>query len=162
MNNFSVKVNGREFWISRSIAVVAFVVATDENGTSWILATQRGKGTPDPEYVGKWCLPCGYLEYDETMDEAVIREVKEETGVTLNPDRLNFLNFNADPKSDKRQNVTFRYIAWVNYNEALAELTTKYSEKDEVMEVRFIPLNDIKEYSWAFNHQNLIEELVLW
>lgn len=32
---------------------------------------------------GYWCLPAGYVEYDEGPVEAVIREVKEETGVMI-------------------------------------------------------------------------------
>ena len=30
--------------------------------------------------IGKWALPGGYLEQDETCEQAIIREVREETG----------------------------------------------------------------------------------
>lgn len=32
---------------------------------------------------GKWTRPGGEVEFGETMEEAVIREVKEETGITV-------------------------------------------------------------------------------
>ena len=30
---------------------------------------------------GRWCIPCGYLEYDEDVHLAVAREMREETGL---------------------------------------------------------------------------------
>lgn len=32
---------------------------------------------------GKWCLPCGYVEYDEDFLTAALREVQEETGLDV-------------------------------------------------------------------------------
>jgi ADP-ribose pyrophosphatase YjhB (NUDIX family) len=32
---------------------------------------------------GKWCLPCGYVEYDEDYLTAAVREVQEETGLVV-------------------------------------------------------------------------------
>ena len=80
MKNFPVvdKNTEREYWISRSIAVVVFLFAKDIFGETYILAEQRGSGTPDPEYIGKYCVPCGYLDYDETIVQAAQRELMEE------------------------------------------------------------------------------------
>ena len=33
--------------------------------------------------VGYWALPAGYMDADELPDEAVVREVAEETGITI-------------------------------------------------------------------------------
>lgn len=152
MKNFSIMFNGREFWISRSVAVVAFVYNKDNA----VLAVQRGIGTPDPEFVGKWCLPCGYLDYDETLDEAVVREIHEETGVLLTKDNSDTVDIeiNSNPKSDKRQNVTVRYKMWYNGDD---KLSTEFSEKDEVSDVKWIPTSEIDNYEWAFNHKDLIK-----
>lgn len=164
MKNYCIIDNeGREHWISRSIAVVVFVFAKDIYGDTYILAEQRGKGTPDPEYVGKYCVPCGYLDYDETIVQAAQRELMEETGLNLPISDFKLLNFNDIPESDKRQNVTFRYI--VNSNVPVEDLcklfTTKNSEKDEVESIKFILLTNINNYEWAFNHQELIKEISL-
>ncbi|MEX0786728.1 MAG: NUDIX hydrolase [Dehalococcoidia bacterium] len=32
---------------------------------------------------GKWCLPCGYIEYDEDFLTAAMRETEEETGLRV-------------------------------------------------------------------------------
>ncbi len=36
-----------------------------------------------PPYEGYWALPGGLVEYGETVEEAVVREVKEETGLDV-------------------------------------------------------------------------------
>lgn len=165
MKNFPVidKNTEREYWISRSIAVVVFVFAKDVFGETYILAEQRGKGTPDPEYVGKYCVPCGYLDFDETCAQAAQRELIEETGLNFPVKDFKLVSINDIPESDKRQNVTFRYV--INSNVPVEDLcklfTTKNSEKDEVESIKFIKFSNIDNYEWAFNHQELIKEISL-
>lgn len=163
MKNFPIidKETGREYWVSRSMAVVVFVFAKDNDGDECILAVKRGKGTPDPEYVGKYCVPCGYLDYDETLQQAAARELKEETGLTFPNCDFKLFSINDNPYDDKRQNVTFRFVVncltLANNLELL--FTTKNSEKDEVDFIRFIKIKNINLYEWAFNHEELIKKV---
>ena len=60
----------------KQIEVVAAVIVKD--GT--ILATQRGYG----EFKGKWEFPGGKVEKGENLEQAVIREIKEETNADIN------------------------------------------------------------------------------
>ena len=164
MKNFPVidKETGREYWISRSIAVVVFLVATDKNGNKYILTTIRGTGTPDPEFVGKHCIPCGYLDFDETIVQAAARELKEETGLTIPISDFKLIGINDTPESDKRQNITFRYFinSQVPMEDLRKLLTSKNSEKDEIGGLSFINLFNIESYEWAFNHNELITKLI--
>jgi len=160
MKNFPIidKETGREYWISRSVAVVVAVFTKNS-----VLVIQRGKGTPDPEYVDKYCLPCGYLDFDETCVQAAQRELKEETGLTFPISDFKLVSINDIPNSDKRQNITFRYVIRTQLSEKELELmfTTKNSEKDEVSSIRFIDISNIDMYELAFNHNSLIKELWL-
>ena len=36
-----------------------------------------------PPYVGGWTLPAGYVEWDETPEQAAVRETQEETGLQV-------------------------------------------------------------------------------
>ncbi|HBF38348.1 MAG TPA: NUDIX hydrolase [Firmicutes bacterium] len=49
-----------------------------ENGQ--VLLCKRGPGNFQS---GKWCLPCGFMEFDEDYLMAARREVKEETGLDV-------------------------------------------------------------------------------
>jgi ADP-ribose pyrophosphatase YjhB (NUDIX family) len=60
-----------------SVSVAGAVV--DARGR--ILAIRRADN-------GHWEPPGGVLELDETIEDGLIREVREETGVTVHPDRL--------------------------------------------------------------------------
>lgn len=39
-------------------------------------------------YRGCYCFPCGYVEYDEEIREALVREIEEETGLIVEPRRI--------------------------------------------------------------------------
>ena len=154
MNNFPVQHEGKTYWVSRSVAVTCFVFAPID-GEWCVLANLRGPNTPD--FQGYWNCPCGYLDYDETTEEAAVREVYEETGVKLK--NILFFGFNDSPSSNK-QNVVFYYYSIlletpsVNLNSA-----SRGGEENEVSEIKWIPLNEINCYKWAFDHDIKINTL---
>ena len=40
-------------------------------------------GRRSGSYRGAWCIPCGYVEWDEDVREAAAREFREETGLAV-------------------------------------------------------------------------------
>lgn len=42
-----------------------------------------GRRAKHSTYSGLWCIPCGYVEYDEDVRKAARREVLEETGIEV-------------------------------------------------------------------------------
>ena len=147
---------GEVEWVARNIAALVMVIGSDKNHKSYILANKRGPKTPDPEFRGCWCMPCGYLDYNETIKEAATREVFEETGVKLNPKNLILFYINDNPEEDKRQNVTFRYRYTIKEYIEDIKLTSKNSEDKEVSDIKWIPIDEINKYKWAFNHDKII------
>ncbi len=55
-------------------------------GVAAIVFNRDGRillGRRNGSYRGLWCIPCGYVEYDEDVFDAVVREFKEETGLDI-------------------------------------------------------------------------------
>lgn len=153
----------QEYWVSRSVAAVVLLTAFDSQDNQFVLAVKRGQKTPDPEFIGARCLPCGYLDYDETIREAAARELFEETGIKINPSDLCQVLIDDNPNNDKRQNVVFYYI--ISITKLLVEtlnrlITSEYAEKDEVDFAEFIPVKQIDDYKWAFGHDKIIKILL--
>lgn len=169
MKNFPVEVDGKEYWISRSMAVVAMAVKKVENWL-YVLVERRGEGAADNK--GKLCMPCGYLDYDETLKGACARELKEETGLDVDPARFRMLGINSDP-SENRQNVTARYYCLVGTNENFRKELAVGGEKDEVDYVFWLNAARIENgrlfvnnviidaEQWAFNHENRVKQDIL-
>ena len=66
--------NGNDVWISRSNVVIPIVFKMDEEtGDIFTLVEKRGSAV---SHTGEWCCPCGYIDWDETLEEACHREVK--------------------------------------------------------------------------------------
>lgn len=59
---------------------------------------------------GKWALPSGFLDLDETAGQGIVREVKEETGWDC--EVISLFRINTSPKRPKedRQNVSLDFI----------------------------------------------------
>lgn len=156
MKNFEFEHKGKKYWYSRSVAVLGIIVGVDENIKKHILANKRGKNTPD--YQGCWCMPCGYIDFNESLEGALIREVFEETGVKLELNDFKLHSTDSIPEDDARQNVTIRYISdCLNINKY--KLTKAYSDVQEVDSVKWIPLDEIDNYEWAFNHLDLMKTI---
>lgn len=153
MKNFPIKIDGIEYWISRSVAVAAFIFTKDKNNNLCVLANKRGSGTPD--FQGYYNCPCGYLDYDETTIQAVHREVFEETGVVC-PKFMSIFSVDSNPRSNK-QNVTLNYYGKV---EDPIQTLPSGGEINEVSEVRWINVNTLDRYQWAFSHDKIISKIV--
>ena len=100
---------GETEWVARNMATLVIIFAINKDNQIHVLANKRGPNTPDPEFRGCWCMPCGYLDYNETLKEAAARETFEETGLIIDPKKLRLVYINDKPEDDKRQNVTFRF-----------------------------------------------------
>lgn len=159
MKNFPVKVDGKEYWISRSVAV-AVSIYTYINGKLCILANKRGTGLPGQNFSnpGKWNVISGFIDYDETLKEACIREVHEETGVDISNVELKLMLIDDSPERSG-QVILFRYIGFYYNPENKITLTNKYSEPKEVDDVKFIPIDELDNYDWTSeNHKEKIKE----
>lgn len=69
-----------------------FIHFNDPKVAAVVFVTQEGKvllirRSVDPQ-KGKWALPAGYIDYGEDPREAALREVMEETGLTVRITRL--------------------------------------------------------------------------
>ena len=90
-------------WERPSVTVDMFCYCRENRS---VLMVKRG-GHP---FIGKWALPGGFLEPHETAEQAVRRELMEETGV--NADAIIQLRTFSDPDRDPRTRiVTIAYIA---------------------------------------------------
>ena len=158
MKNFQIEaIDGKKYWIARSIAVAGFCFKLDsKTGKFSVLANKRGPNTPD--FQGYWNCPCGYLDFDETLAEACSREIWEECGLKIDPAKLS-LFFVQDSPLENRQNVTHRFITILNANEINEISIGAGGEKNEVDEVKWITLTEIDNYQWAFNHGEIIKTL---
>lgn len=86
---------------------VDVVILTMVDGRLHVLLIKRR----DDPYQGRWALPGGFKRPDETLDEAAIRELREETGVEA-PSHLAQFGAYGDPGRDPRTNVvTVAYLA---------------------------------------------------
>jgi 8-oxo-dGTP diphosphatase len=55
-------------------------------GVAVVLRDGEGRvllGRRSGSHGGEWCIPCGYVEWDEEVHQAAIREFHEETGLTV-------------------------------------------------------------------------------
>lgn len=165
--NIKIKTNEVDIdvHISRSVAVVGVVMVYYDNNFNVLITKRSEKMADEP---GKISLPCGYLDWDERLYEAMIREVSEETSLYL-PDYKKYLifdndkkhfHFNDDPTS-KRQNITLSYISVYDFKDNMTDfpLHVENYSCEETSWVKWMKIITAykKDYDWAFNHDDTIK-----
>lgn len=102
--------------------------------------------------VGKWALPGGFLDRDETGAQAAVRETREETGYKAKVIKLFQVNDNPHrPGELERQNISLIY---------LMKSIKKLGDFDphEVSEVKWFALDKLPPVkNFAFDHLDTIK-----
>lgn len=89
---------GQTTWKNPLPAVMVLVTVIPQPGaTGGLLCVRRGI---DPQ-KGKLCLPGGFLEVGETWREAAVRELQEETGLSLSPNSIRLYSVEDGTRRDR-------------------------------------------------------------
>ncbi len=108
-----------------------------------ILLIKRGR---EP-FKGMWALPGGFVEYGEIVEDAVKREIKEETGLITEVRHL--LGVYSKPDRDPRGHTIS--IVFV-----LDVLGGKLKEGDDASDTRFFSVGQLPNL--AFDHKDIIKD----
>ncbi|MDH7517450.1 MAG: NUDIX hydrolase [Candidatus Thermoplasmatota archaeon] len=101
----------------------------------------------NPPFKGKWALPGGFVEYGEKIEDAVVREVEEETGLKTNI--LDIVGIYSDPDRDPRgHTVSVAYL--------LEICSGVLNSRDDAGDARFFDVNHLPEL--AFDHEDIIRD----
>jgi len=100
----------------------------------------------DP-FKGRWALPGGFVNYNEKVEDAVVREVKEETNLETEIDYL--FGVYSDPDRDPRgHTVSIVYV--------LKRRGGTLRGGDDAEDARFFPLDELPEL--AFDHGKILSD----
>ena len=98
----------------------------------------------------KYSTPGGFLDRDGDTKQAVLKELKEETGYDGEVLMLFQINDNPNRPKEDRQNVDFNYIVKIIGGE-------KRIDNDEVIEVDWFSKDNLpSDEEFAFDHRAII------
>ncbi len=100
-----------------------------------------------PPFRGRLALPGGFVEYEETVETAVSREILEETGLHARPWAI--LGVYSGPDRDPRHPTTTVVFA-------LRGRAGPPRAGDDAAEARWVPLREAR--SLAFDHDRILGE----
>jgi len=97
-----------------------------------------------------WALPGGFVDYGESLEGAVIREAKEETGLDL----LDLKQFHtySEPDRDPR----FHTIGTV----FIAQAKGKPKAGDDAAGLKIVKLSEARGLEFAFDHKQIIQDYI--
>ena len=106
-------------------------------------------------FAGRYALPGGFLEMEETLQDGAIRELREETGLVL-PSPPEFLGVYGDPGRDPRgRTITIAYVALLP-EPALVEAG------DDAREAVWLDLAEAGAEPFAFDHDRILADARGW
>jgi len=104
----------------------------------------------NPPFQGELALPGGFVDIGETVEQACIREAKEETNINVKIIKLIdvFSKMDRDPRG---HTVSIAFLC--------EPLTKKEEPKalDDAAAIEIIPLSKISSLKLAFDHMEIIE-----
>lgn len=102
-------------------------------------------------FKGDWALPGGFVEGDETVEQAALRELQEETGI--HDIYLEQFHVFSKPDRDPRGRViTVAFFALINSEH------TDLSATEDAAQAQWYPAYDIPQL--AFDHEIIYEKAV--
>lgn len=129
----------------RPSVTVDVVIFTLRNRELHVLLIKRRRWP----FEGRWALPGGFIEMDESLEESARRELEEETGVR--DVYLEQLYTFGEPGRDPRTRViSVAYFALVQSDKQELRVS------EETSEVRWFPVRELPD-QLAFDHEQILD-----
>jgi 8-oxo-dGTP diphosphatase len=100
-------------------------------------------------FDGMWCIPCGYVEIDESVQEAARREFREETGLEVEVGEVQFVHSGFEVAHRPVVGIWFRGRA----------VGGELAPGSDVRELAFFPL-DAPPTELAFEGDRLVIDML--
>ena len=96
-----------------------------------------------------WALPGGFVDYGESLEEAAVREARDETGLEI--DNLRQFHAYSDPDRDPRQhNISVVFTA---------DARGEAKAGDDANAVKLFPLDNLPEIL-CFDHARILNDYI--
>ena len=103
----------------------------------------------NPPFKDSWAFPGGFVEYGETTENAVLREIYEETNLKTKIKHL--LGVYSDPNRDPRgHTVSVVYI--------LEPVEGTLKGSDDAKDAKLFKIEEVKNLDLAFDHKKIFED----
>jgi 8-oxo-dGTP diphosphatase len=109
-----------------------------------ILLVKRGH----PPRIGWWCIPAGFMEWDEHPSSTAVREIEEETGLKI--ELTGFFEVYSGVDDPRSNAILMLYLARVTGGELRAG--------DDALEVRYFSFDDLPEQIAFASHRQAIKD----
>ncbi len=125
-----------------AVTVDSVIFKDVQNGYELLLI--RRKNEP---FKNQWSLPGGYLEMDEALEIGALRELKEETGLSM--EKLQQVGaFGALGRDPRGRTISVAFAGKINNS-------GKVKGGDDAEDAQWFPLDDLPEL--AFDHSEIIK-----
>lgn len=135
----------------RPAVTVDIILFTFRDGRLQVLLIQR----KNPPYADKWALPGGFVRMDESLEDAALRELHEETGVKdVYLEQL--YTFGAPNRDPRGRVVTVSYFALLSADQVAGmEMRGEIHGSDDARDARWWDIYDMPEL--AFDHRPILD-----
>ena len=129
-----------EIFYLNPLPVVSTIVTNDRKEVLLVLRKKQPN-------KGMWCLPMGFVEIDETIETAALRELEEEAGIKGRIVRL--LDAQTSHSSFYGNVIILCYEA--------EQVAGEIKAGDDAEDARFFPMNDLPELAFEANKKAIRE-----
>ncbi len=134
--------------INKVVSAGGVVLWKHDNDIFVCIVKRRNKGV--------WILPRGRIEKNEDMEETVIREIKEETGIEAKIiKKIGVINYSFYSTKDK---ITYDKV--VHFYLLKLDKQEDFVPNQEIEEKRWVPLNQVKEILSYEAEKKIIDKVI--
>jgi len=105
----------------------------------------------DPPFKDMWALPGGFMEMEESLEEAARRELQEETGIKAG-ELIRFDTYDAPDRDPRGRTITQVFVMIWKKEMGLAEAGS------DAASLQWFPLNELPEL--AFDHARIVADVI--
>ncbi|WP_346860011.1 NUDIX hydrolase [uncultured Draconibacterium sp.] len=130
----------------RAALTVDAIVYTKNENLVKVLLIERG----NEPFKYKWALPGGFIEMNETLENACIRELAEETGLVLEQ-MQQFRTYDAIDRDPRHRTISVVFTAELKLEENV-------TGSDDAARADWFPISDLPEL--AFDHTQILRDFI--